>query len=54
MFSPALNSLLIQAHVEELHRTGRTLNRGRDVDRPPAAPPALVKRVVTRTLRPRS
>ena len=49
MFSPALHSLLVQARVEALHRTPRTPNRGRDVNRSPAAP-ALVQRVMTRVI----
>lgn len=50
MFSPALNSLLVQAHGEELRRPVRTANRGHDVNRPQAAPPARVKRVITRVI----
>jgi hypothetical protein len=37
VYSPALSSQLVEAHVEELHRVAQTYNRGRDVNRPSAA-----------------
>jgi hypothetical protein len=52
MFSPAIQGLLVQARVEELHRAAQTSNRriaiatpGSDVNRPEAVPlTTLVKR----------
>jgi hypothetical protein len=58
MFNPSLQSLLVQAHVEELHRIAPTQNRNRafatlthDVDRPTAKHrSAAVKRAINRIL----
>jgi len=36
MYSPSLQSLLLQVHVEDRDRAVRTYNRGSDVNRPPA------------------
>ena len=49
MYSPALISQLVEAHVEELHRVAQTYNRGRDVTRPSAAPLSTrIKRAINR------
>jgi hypothetical protein len=58
MFSPSLQDLVVQAHVEELHRVAQTYNRGRvsaarihEVDRPNATHLcASVKRAIYRML----
>jgi hypothetical protein len=58
MFSPSLQTLVAQAHVEELHRVAQRYNRGRafavpthEVDRPKATLlSAGVKRVINRML----
>ena len=55
MYSPAIQGLLVQARIEELHRAARTSNRRRaaapasDVNRPDAVPlSTLVKRALGR------
>jgi hypothetical protein len=58
MFSPSLQSLVVQAHIEELHRVAQTHNRGRTsaspspgVDRAKATHlSAGVKRAINRML----
>jgi hypothetical protein len=47
MYSPTLQSLLLQAHVEDLDRAVRTHNRRSDVNRPPAA---RLSTLITRTV----
>jgi hypothetical protein len=37
VFNPSFQSLMIQARVEDLHRAAHTYDRGRDVNRLPAA-----------------
>jgi hypothetical protein len=46
VYSPALISQLIEAHVEELHRAAQTCECGRDVNRPPLS--TLIKRASNR------
>jgi hypothetical protein len=61
MFTPSLQSLVAQAHIEELHRVAQTHNRDRTfaapshgVDRPKATHlSAAAKRAISRTLRDR-
>jgi hypothetical protein len=49
VYSPALISQLVEAHVEELHRVAQTYNRGRDVIGPSAAPLSTrIKRAINR------
>jgi hypothetical protein len=50
VYSPALISQLVEAHVEELHRVAQTYHRGRDVIiRPSAAPLSTrIKRAINR------
>jgi hypothetical protein len=49
MYSPSLQSLLLQAHVEELDRATQAYNRGREVNRPPAARlSTLITRAINR------
>ena len=49
MFNPSVRSLLAQTHVEELQRAAHAFHRGRNVNRPPAAPlSGLLKRAIHR------
>jgi hypothetical protein len=58
MFSPSLQSLVVQAHIEELHKVAQAYNRDRafaawshEVDRPRAAHlSAAAKRALSRVL----
>lgn len=49
MYSPALSSQLVEAHVQELHRVAQAYNRGREVNRPSAAPLSIrIQRAINR------